>query len=143
MEGLFANLMRVTLNMSALAALTLLCTPLLKKRYSANWRYWVWMVIAIRLLIPFQMPAIELPDLKEPFQAALSSAWPEQKNQKLPAALEEGNQAYREENIPQNLSEKQNNIIVGSSAPVSYTHLDVYKRQGPVSIKWIFSRRLN
>lgn len=72
MEGLFANLMRVTLNMSALAALTLLCTPLLKKRYSANWRYWVWMVIAIRLLIPFQMPAIELPDLKEPFQAALS-----------------------------------------------------------------------
>lgn len=41
MEGLFANLMRVTLNMSALAALTLLCTPLLKKRYSANWRYWV------------------------------------------------------------------------------------------------------
>ena len=37
MEGLFANLMRVTLNMSALAALTLLCTPLLKKRYSANW----------------------------------------------------------------------------------------------------------
>ena len=49
MEGLFANLMRVTLNMSALAALTLLCTPLLKKRYSANWRYWVWMVIAIRL----------------------------------------------------------------------------------------------
>lgn len=90
MEGLFANLMRVTLNMSALAALTLLCTPLLKKRYSANWRYWVWMVIAIRLLIPFQMPAIELPDLKEPFQAALSSAWPEQKNQKLPAALEEG-----------------------------------------------------
>ena len=117
MEGLFANLMRVTLNMSALAALTLLCTPLLKKRYSANWRYWVWMVIAIRLLIPFQMPAIELPDLKEPFQAALSSAWPEQKNQKLPAALEEGNQAYREENIPQNLSEKQNNIIVGSSAP--------------------------
>ena len=84
MEGLFANLMRVTLNMSALAALTLLCTPLLKKRYSANWRYWVWMVIAIRLLIPFQMSAIELPDLKEPFQAALSSAWPEQKNQKLP-----------------------------------------------------------
>ena len=38
MEGLFANLMRVTLNMSALAALTLLCTHLLKKRYSANWR---------------------------------------------------------------------------------------------------------
>lgn len=31
MEGLFANLMRVTLNMSALAALTLLCTPLLKR----------------------------------------------------------------------------------------------------------------
>ena len=117
MEGLFANLMRVTLNMSALATLTLLCTPLLKKRYSANWRYWVWMVIAIRLLIPFQMSAIELPDLKEPFQAALSSAWPEQKNQKLPAALEEGNQAYREEDIPQNLSEQQNNIIVGSPAP--------------------------
>ena len=75
MVGLFANLMRVTLNMSALAALILFCTPLLKKRYSASWRYWVWMVITVRLLIPFQMPAIELPDLSGPFQSAISAAW--------------------------------------------------------------------
>lgn len=73
MVGLFANLMRVTLNMSALAALILFCTPLLKKRYSASWRYWVWMVITVRLLIPFQMPAIELPDLSGPFQSAISA----------------------------------------------------------------------
>ena len=75
MVGLFANLMRVTLTMSALAALILFCTPLLKKRYSASWRYWVWMVITVRLLIPFQMPAIELPDLSGPFQSAISAAW--------------------------------------------------------------------
>ncbi len=31
MVGLFANLMRVTLTMSALAALILFCTPLLKR----------------------------------------------------------------------------------------------------------------
>ena len=61
MVGLFANLMRVTLTMSALAALILFCTPLLKKRYSASWRYWVWMVITVRLLIPFQMPERTVP----------------------------------------------------------------------------------
>lgn len=77
MTDLFGNLIRVTLSMSVLIACVLLCTPFLKKRYSAGWRYWVWMVIAMRLLIPFQMSAIELPDLSGRFQTAVSADWPQ------------------------------------------------------------------
>ncbi|MGN0624669.1 MAG: M56 family metallopeptidase [Oscillospiraceae bacterium] len=77
MTDLFGNLIRVTLSMSVLIAFVLFCTPFLKKRYSAGWRYWVWMVIAIRLLIPFQMPAIALPDLSGRFQTTVSADWPE------------------------------------------------------------------
>lgn len=77
MTDLFGNLIRVTLSMSVLIACVLLCTPFLKKRYSAGWRYWVWMVIAMRLLIPFQMSAIDLPDLSGRFQTAVSADWPQ------------------------------------------------------------------
>lgn len=70
MQTLFESFLRIALNMSVLAMLILLCVPFLRKRYSARWRYWVWMVIAIRLLIPLQMPPVTLPAIDLPlFQA--------------------------------------------------------------------------
>ena len=107
MVGLFANLMRVTLTMSALAALILFCTPLLKKRYSASWRYWVWMVITVRLLIPFQMPAIELPDLSGPFQSAISAAWTAPQDSKTQISQEAEGQTRQD--VP-TLQEQSNQI---------------------------------
>lgn len=62
MAGLFADLLRISAGMSLLSLLILLGTPFLKKRYTARWRYWVWLVIAVRLLVPVSLPDIQLPD---------------------------------------------------------------------------------
>ncbi|MCI9406469.1 MAG: M56 family metallopeptidase [Oscillospiraceae bacterium] len=62
MVDFFASFLRITAGMSLLSLLILLSTPLLKKRYTARWRCWVWLVIAVRLLIPIQLPAVQLSD---------------------------------------------------------------------------------
>jgi len=47
----------------------LLCTPLFNNRYKAKWKYWVWLIIAIRLAVPmgFTLPqfqiSVELPEV--------------------------------------------------------------------------------
>ena len=139
MVGLFANLMRVTLTMSALAALILFCTPLLKKRYSASWRYWVWMVITVRLLIPFQMPAIELPDLSGPFQSAISAAWTAPQDSKTQISQEAEGQTRQDAPTLQESADGSNKaFMVGledkaSDVPMERSgscHLGVGRRGG-------------
>jgi beta-lactamase regulating signal transducer with metallopeptidase domain len=40
--------------MSAVILLLLIISPILNKRYSSKWRYFVWLVIALRLIIPIK-----------------------------------------------------------------------------------------
>ena len=66
--------LEVSLASAALILLILALTPLLKKRYSMKWRYWAWMLVGVRLLIPFAVrwgPQVEIP-LRTP-PAALPS----------------------------------------------------------------------
>ncbi len=28
-------------------------TPFINKRYAAKWKYWIWLFLAVRLLLPF------------------------------------------------------------------------------------------
>ncbi|HPC99964.1 MAG TPA: M56 family metallopeptidase [Acetivibrio sp.] len=53
------NIFAISLSMSAVILLLLIVSPLLNKRYSAKWRYFIWLIIAIRLIIPVR---IELPE---------------------------------------------------------------------------------
>ena len=53
MLSLFQNLVEVTLSSSVFIAVLLLLLPLIHKKYTAKWRYWVWLVLAVRLLVPF------------------------------------------------------------------------------------------
>ena len=53
------NVFAISLSMSAVILLLLIVSPLLNKRYSAKWRYFVWLIAAIRLIIPVR---IELPE---------------------------------------------------------------------------------
>ena len=53
MQGLFQNVVEVALSSSVLIAVLLLLLPLIHKKYTAKWRYWVWLVLAVRLLVPF------------------------------------------------------------------------------------------
>ncbi|QHQ61915.1 hypothetical protein Ana3638_14915 [Anaerocolumna sedimenticola] len=53
---IFRNLINVSITTSILIGILILLLPLLRKNYTAKWRYWVWLVIAVRLLIPLNLP---------------------------------------------------------------------------------------
>lgn len=61
MSAFLRTLFEVTLTMSAVIALLLLLEPLLGRRYTARWRYWVWMAVAVRLLLPFNFSLPQAP----------------------------------------------------------------------------------
>lgn len=42
-------------------SLLLALTPLLRRRYAAKWRYWVWFALAARLLIPLNISLPKAP----------------------------------------------------------------------------------
>lgn len=58
MTHFLAALAEITLTMSAVILLLLLLGPLLSRRYKLRWRYWAWLAVAVRLLIPinFSLP---------------------------------------------------------------------------------------
>lgn|GEM_PF-5321892 len=55
LENIFAEVVRVSFFTGVLTAGLLLAGPLLKKRYKARWRVVVWMLLAVRLLLPFPL----------------------------------------------------------------------------------------
>lgn len=55
MENLFIDILEITLPISAWIALLLLCSPLLKRSYVAKWRYFMWLFVAARLVLPFRL----------------------------------------------------------------------------------------
>lgn len=57
MQNLFIDILEMTLPVSALIALLMLCSPLLKKSYVAKWRYYMWLFVALRLIFPVKLSA--------------------------------------------------------------------------------------
>lgn len=51
-EQIFTSVLEITLAISPIILILILASKVLSKIYSAKWRYWVWLVIAVRLLIP-------------------------------------------------------------------------------------------
>lgn len=62
---LFETVVEITLATSVVIALLLLLSKLLEKKFAAKWRYWVWLIIAIRLILPFNLslasPPVQVP----------------------------------------------------------------------------------
>ena len=56
MTTFFNSLLSVTAGASILIVLVVALSALLGKRYSRKWRYWAWLFIAIRLVLPFDIP---------------------------------------------------------------------------------------
>lgn len=56
--SLFLSFLEVTLSTSLIIALLLLSAPLLDRRYAAKWKYWIWIFLALRLVIPFSVSDI-------------------------------------------------------------------------------------
>lgn len=58
MPGFLLTLAEITLTMSAVILLLLALGPVLARRYKIRWRYWAWLAVAVRLLLPvnFSLP---------------------------------------------------------------------------------------
>lgn len=58
-KSIFSNIMEITLSTSIVIALLLLLSNRLDNKYHVKWRYWIWLIISIRLILPF---TITIPD---------------------------------------------------------------------------------
>ena len=61
MSDFLITLAEITLTMSAVILLLLLLGPVLSRRYAIRWRYWAWLAVAVRLLIPLNFSLPEAP----------------------------------------------------------------------------------
>ena len=51
-KTLFLAVLEISLNASPIVVLFALLAPLLNRRYAAKWKYWIWIILALRLLMP-------------------------------------------------------------------------------------------
>lgn len=50
---LFLSVMGISASVSLIVMILLLLSPVLNKRYAVKWKYWIWIFLAVRLLIPY------------------------------------------------------------------------------------------
>lgn len=67
MENLLIGILELTLPVSVLIAVLLLFSPLLKRAYVSKWRYYMWLFVSARLLLPLR------PKLSAPLTVELPS----------------------------------------------------------------------
>ena len=61
METFMQTILQISISTAAVIGLLLLLVPIWQQRYSARWRKVIWLVIAIRLLVPFSLELPEAP----------------------------------------------------------------------------------
>ena len=80
MERLMTALLELTLPMALVIAVLLAAGPLLGRRFTAKWRYWAWLLIAVRLLLPvgitLPQPVVTLPQPQGEFTYPVSRQEP-------------------------------------------------------------------
>lgn len=53
MTSFFLAVMEVSISISPIIAALLLLSPFINRRYAVKWKYWVWVILALRLVMPF------------------------------------------------------------------------------------------
>ena len=53
MTHLFLSVLEISISVSLIVLVLLVAAPFLNKRYAAKWKYWIWLFLALRLIIPF------------------------------------------------------------------------------------------
>ncbi len=66
MKELFLDFLEVSASMAIVIAVIALFSSIIDKKFSSKWKYWVWLFIAVRLLIPFS-PDLEIAEQKIEF----------------------------------------------------------------------------
>ncbi|MBS1348392.1 MAG: hypothetical protein HP052_02825, partial [Firmicutes bacterium] len=70
MSTLFGTLLAVSLSVGVIIGLIMLLSPLLDKKFTAKWKYWLWLVLAVRLLLPIQVMLPQMDTPTEPTQVS-------------------------------------------------------------------------
>jgi len=70
MANILLNMFENSIPVSVIIMLLILLRGILNKRYTAKWQYWVWVVITIRLLVPFD---ISIPDFTAPISVPVDN----------------------------------------------------------------------
>ena len=64
MQSIFFNMVGVSITVSIVIIILLLLSSFLSKRYTVKWRYFIWLILALRLLLPINFgltsPPVEL-----------------------------------------------------------------------------------
>ena len=74
MEKLLEIVLQISLSTAAVIGVLLLLVPLWQKRYSARWRKAIWLLLAIRLLIPFS-PELSVTPVQMDMNWQAAPAW--------------------------------------------------------------------
>lgn len=79
-QDLFLSLLEISLAAGIVTVIVALLSPLLNRRYSLRWKYFIWLGLAVRLLLPFnlELPARQLrftiPEIRLQTPAAVPAA---------------------------------------------------------------------
>ena len=72
MQELFLTVLEISVVVGVIELLLLLLSPCLSKGYAAGWRYLVWTVLAVRLLVPVNWSPVESPlEFRIPVQISI------------------------------------------------------------------------
>lgn len=61
MSTYFVDVLETAIPISLLICLLLIISPLIKRSFVAKWRYFMWLFVAVRLIIPFHISAFKNP----------------------------------------------------------------------------------
>ena len=88
-----ADLLIISLSVAAVILIVLALSPLLIKRYGVGWRYILWLVLALRLIIPFrpEMPSapVSIPGYEPSMVEYTESNEPEKEKDTAAAVIRE------------------------------------------------------
>ena len=52
MNEIFLKIAEISATTSIVILLVAILSKIIHKKYTAGWKYWIWLVIAVRLLVP-------------------------------------------------------------------------------------------
>ena len=65
MREFLSGLFEVSLTMGAVTARRLILSPVWKRRFRPQWRCWAWLLVALRLAVPFNVSLPRAPVVLE------------------------------------------------------------------------------
>ena len=50
--NLFLSVLEISISTGFIVLILMLLSPFLNMRYAAKWKYWIWLFLALRLIVP-------------------------------------------------------------------------------------------